>query len=167
LTVPGIKSRLPRAVLRSAAMSRLVAQPGGTATQLPNEVLKLIIGNIGAAPRGNIRPALTGRLLEGLELGFPNALALLDEAQSFTQYLARVLATTGPHEGLYQRPLMFAQNYVARRHVVGSESARTDSLDGDAVDGNSECKAPHSDPTAPLTPPPPPPSPPSSPAPSH
>ena len=64
-------------------------------------------------------------MFEGLELGFLNALALLDEAQPFTQHLAGVLLAPGLHQRHYQLVLMFAQNDVARGHVVGSESART------------------------------------------
>lgn len=88
----------------SEASPRRLGQLGRTATQLTNEVLKLIIGDIDVPPSGNIRPALAGRLLEGFELGFPNALALLNEAEPFTQHLAGVLVAPGLHEGLYQLP---------------------------------------------------------------
>src|SRR5438552_11498427 len=64
--------------------ARRLGLPGGTTTQLPNEVLKLVICDIGVPPCRDIRPALAGRLLESLELGFLDALALLDEAQSFS-----------------------------------------------------------------------------------
>ena len=85
---------------------------------MPNKVLQLVIGNIGEPPRSDIRPALAGSLLQGLEFGFPNALALLDEAQSFTQDLAGVLVATGLNQGLNQLLLMFAENYVARREIA-------------------------------------------------
>lgn len=50
-------------------------------------------------------------------------------AQSFSQYLAGVLVATGLHQCLYQLLLMFAQNYVAGRHVFGSEGSSIGPLD--------------------------------------
>lgn len=59
--------------------------------QLCDEVLKLIIGHIDVPTDGHVRPTLTRRLLQGLELGGLPALSLLDESQPLSQNLAGVL----------------------------------------------------------------------------
>jgi hypothetical protein len=110
------------------AKHRLDVLPNLAAAHLPNKALKLFVGNVCVPSRGDIRPALAGRLPQGLELCLLHALAFFDEAQSFPQDLAGVLVATGLHQGLYQLLLMFAENYVACRHVFGSEGARTGSL---------------------------------------
>ncbi|OUM00786.1 hypothetical protein A8M77_19015 [Variovorax sp. JS1663] len=88
---------------------------------MSDEVFELIIGNIRVPPSGHIRPALTRCLLQGLELGAFAMLPRLDEAQSFSQYLAGVLVATGLHKGLHQLLLMFTQHDVPGGHGVGSK----------------------------------------------
>lgn len=79
---------------------------GGALTQLPNEVLELIIREVGMPPCRSIRPALTDCLYKPLELAFLNAFVLLDEADSISRCLAGVLIAPGLNRPL-QPGLMF------------------------------------------------------------
>ena len=63
-------------------------------------------------------PALAGCLLQSLELCVLNSISVLDEAQSLTQNLARVLVASRLNQGLYELLLVFAQNHVAGGHVI-------------------------------------------------
>lgn len=61
--------------------ARRLGLAGGATTQLPNEVLEPMICDIGVPPGRDVSPSLAGCLLQELELGFLDALALFDEAQ--------------------------------------------------------------------------------------
>ena len=90
-------------------------------TELPDEVIKLILCNIGIPRCRNVCPALVSGLLEGDQLGLLDAIALFDETQPFSQHLTGVLIAPRLNQRLHQLVLMRGQNHVVRCHVVGSQ----------------------------------------------
>ena len=60
---------------------------------LGREGEELIVCDIGKAPCGDVSPSLVGGVAEHVELGFFQALALLDQTQTFAQHLTGILIT--------------------------------------------------------------------------
>ena len=87
-------------------------------TKLSDKVFKLVVCNIRAPPRRNIRPALAGCPLQSLELCVLESIPVLDEAQPFTQNLAGVLVASRLNQCLDELLLVLAQNHVTGGHVI-------------------------------------------------
>lgn len=88
--------------------------------KLRDKTAQFVVGNVAITARSDVRPALVGCFLQGVEAGGHEEFAFFDEAQAFSQDFVDIPVTARANQSLDEVVLLIIKDDMASCHGSGS-----------------------------------------------